>query len=104
MILTISDILPILTMVSLKICLLFSLAAVLPITQALKCIVCESVKADPADCSDATKAAEDCPADKNEACLSVYVTATETMTRSCSTTDAATKAVTDAAAAGSGKQ
>ena len=103
MILTISDILPILTMVSLKICLLFSLAAVLPITQALKCIVCESVKADPADCADATKAAQDCTAEE-KACLSVYKTATETMTRSCSTTDAATKAVTDAAATGSGKQ
>ena len=105
-ILTISDILPILTMVCLKICLLFSLAAVLPSTQALKCIQCTSVNmaTDTKACDDATTVATDCPSGSNEACLSVYTTTTKTMVRSCSTTLLVDALVTAANLLGKGEK
>ena len=77
-------------MVNFKLCIVFSLVAMIPISQAIKCIVCSSTKGSDKECDDGTKAATDCGS-SGDICLSVYTTATMTMQRTC-----ASKASVDA--------
>ena len=77
-------------MVSFKLCIVFSLVAMIPISQAIKCIVCSSTKGSDKECDEGTKSATDCTG-SFDICLSVYTTLTETMARTC-----ALKATADA--------
>ena len=82
----------------------FSLAALLPITQALKCIVCISSDGLDKACDEATTAATECTSPQNEVCLSLYVAASKSMVRSCSSTALADSAITSIKSRGKGEK
>ena len=80
-------------MVNLKLTLLVCVAAMLPITQALKCIQCKSENGSKKECDEATTEATEC-SDSKHVCYSSYTTEGMIMDRSCQDPDKVAEMIT----------